>query len=72
VRPSDILGLTNDWAAYCADSAVRYGAAIIDKRIVRDKKTGKPKNLDRVLNGEQYTFLDWMADMENRGLRFHR
>ena len=72
MRPSDVLGLTYDWAKYCFDAAVRYGAAIIDKRIIRDKKTGKATNLDKILAGEQYTFLDWMADMERRGIRLSR
>lgn len=45
VRPSDLLGVTNDYEAYCLDEAVvTFGVYVQSEvRKVGDKKTGKEK-----------------------------
>ena len=41
-RPSDIIGIDDDWAAYQLDQAVRYVGTYIHNKLMETDKKGKP------------------------------
>lgn len=50
-RPSDIIGIDNNYAAYCFDEACMYIKITIDKNIM-DSRNGKPTKRLNFANGD--------------------
>lgn len=49
-RPSALLGIENDWVAYCLDNAVSLLGNSFESKLMETNKEGKPKyTLDRLL-----------------------
>lgn len=52
-RPSEIVGLENDWAAYCFDSAIALFGNWVEGKLMERDKAGKPKyTLEGLLSGD--------------------
>jgi len=52
-RPSDLVGIEDEWAAYCFDSAIALFGNWVEGKLMERDKAGKPKyTLEGLLSGD--------------------
>jgi len=58
-RPSQVMGIQSDYAAYCFDSAVRSYGVWVENKLSERSNLGYPKHdLENLLQGKEGRSLD--------------